>query len=62
MFFEQGGVQLIGELNSLAGIIATIKNALPEFEKQERERVFRTLTTEQIAELIKEREAAETVE
>lgn len=56
IFFEHGGIQLIGELNSLQGIINTIKQILPDLEKQERDRIFSTMTTEQIAELIKERE------
>jgi hypothetical protein len=57
IFFEQGGLQLIGELNSLAGIISTMKQILPDLEKQERNRVFSTMTVEEIAALIKEKES-----
>lgn len=58
IIFEQGGLQVLGELNSLSGIINTMKQVLPEFEKQERDRIFATMSTEEIAALIKEREAA----
>ena len=60
IFFEQGGLQLIGELNSLAGIITTIKQILPELEKQERDRIFSTMSVEEIAALIKEKESGKT--
>lgn len=59
IFFEQGGIQAIGELNSLAGIIDTMKKVLPDFEKQEKQRVFNSMTKEEIAELLKERDKAE---
>jgi len=59
ILFEQGGVQQIGDLTSLHNIIATIRQILPELEKQERDRIFSTLSTAEIAQLIKEREAAE---
>lgn len=60
ILFEQGGLQLIGELNSLAGIISTIKQVLPELEKQERDRIFSTMSVEEISALIKEKEAGKT--
>lgn len=59
IIFESGGVQQIGEITTLQGIINTIKQILPELEKQERDRVFSTLSTEELAQLIKEREAAD---
>lgn len=57
IFFEDGTLQLIGELNTLSGIIKTMKEAIPSFEKQESQRIFNSLSDEQIAALIKAREA-----
>lgn len=57
IIFEHGGMQPIGELNSLQGIINTIEKILPELKKQEIDRVFNSMSTEDIAALIKEREA-----
>lgn len=56
LIFEQGGMQVIGELHSLQGIINTIEQLLPDLKKQERDRIFSTMSTEEIAALIKEKE------
>jgi hypothetical protein len=58
LLFEQGGVQQIGELTTLDNIIKTIKLILPDLEKQQRKILFDSLSTEEMAAVIKEREAA----
>ncbi len=58
IFFETGGIQQIGDLSTISHIIETIKKILPELEKKERDRIFDTLSTEEIAQIIKDREAA----
>ncbi len=57
IFFEDGTLQLVGELRSLSSIIQTMKEAIPSLEKQEAQRVLNSLTDEQIAEFVKQREA-----
>ncbi len=59
LFFEQGSVQQIGELSSLDLIIKTIKQVLPELEQQQRKILFDSLSTEEMAAVIKERQALE---
>lgn len=56
MIFEQGGVQQIGEFASLAGIIATIKQILPELEAAEANRVLDTISDEDLKQIIAARE------
>jgi hypothetical protein len=53
-----GGVQQIGEIQTLEYIIRTIKQILPELEAEEKKRLFSTLSTEELAAIIKEREDA----
>ena len=55
ILFEEGGVQQVGELFSLAGIIATMKQILPELEARETQRVFDALSNEELEKLLAER-------
>lgn len=54
IIFESGEIQQVGDLVTLANIIQSMKQALPELEKKQREHIFNTLSTEEIAELIKQ--------
>jgi hypothetical protein len=58
IIFEQGGVQQIGDISSLQGIINTIKQILPELEAKESSRVLDTISDEDLKRIIAAREAA----
>lgn len=62
IIFEQGGMQQIGELNSLAGIIATIKQALPELEAAEAKRVLDNISDDELKRIVAARENKKEVE
>lgn len=53
--FESGGLQQIGEVSSLQGIINTIRELLPILEQQERDRVLSQLSNDELEALIKQR-------
>lgn len=55
LFFEQGGLQVIGEITSLANVITTIKQVLPELEKQEKERVLNAIPDDELERLLEAR-------
>ena len=55
IIFEQGGIQLVGELNSLQGIINTIKEVLPQLEKQEADRVMNAIPDDGLERLLEAR-------
>ena len=55
--FEHGGLQQIGDLNSLAGIIVTMEQMLPQLKKQEAERVLDSLSKEELEAAIKSKSA-----
>jgi len=55
IIFEQGGIQLVGELNSLQGIINTIKEVLPQLEKQEADRVMNAIPDDELERLLEAR-------
>ena len=59
IMFEQGGIQLIGELNSLQGIINTMKEVLPQLEKQEAQRVLKEVSDTELERLLEERRNAQ---
>ncbi len=62
LFFEQGGLQVIGELNSLAGVLATIKQVLPELEQKEKDHVLEAVSDAELEQLLvarRKKEAAE---
>jgi hypothetical protein len=61
MLFEQGGAQPIGELNSLQGIINTIKQLLPELEAQEANRILDNISDEDLQKIAAARENKATV-
>lgn len=52
LIFEQGGVQQIGEFSSLAGIISTMKQLLPELEAQEAKRVLDAMSDEELQNIL----------
>lgn len=58
LIFEQGGMQQIGELSSLQGIINTIKQALPELEAQEAKRVIEQISDEDLLRIVEVRKNA----
>lgn len=58
LIFEQGGVQQIGELSSVQGIINTIKQILPELEAQEAKRVIEQISDEDLLKIIEVRKNA----
>jgi hypothetical protein len=58
IIFESGGVQQIGDISSLQGIINTIKQILPELEAKESSRVLDTISDEDLKRIIAAREAA----
>lgn len=58
IFFEQGGLQVIGELNSLAGVIATLKDVLPQLEQQEAQRVIQQLSDAELEKIVAARKEA----
>lgn len=55
IIFEQGGIQLVGELNSLQGIINTIKEVLPQLEAQEAQRVMQSIPDDELERLLEAR-------
>lgn len=55
MLFESGGAQQIGELTSLSNIIATIQQILPELEEKESQRVFDSISDEQLQQIVASR-------
>lgn len=57
IFFEQGEVQVVGEINSFQGIINTMQKVLPELIKAEKERVVNDLDEEQLEKLLAEKRA-----
>lgn len=56
IFFEQGGLQQIGELQSLDNIIRTIEEILPALKQKERERILSLLSKEDLEKLLEEKE------
>lgn len=58
IFFEQGGVQQVGELTTLESIIQTIRLVLPDLETKQRERVLASLSDEDLKKLLVERQHA----
>lgn len=55
IFFEQGGVQVIGEVSSFAGILATIDSVVPQMQEQEKARVVSRLSDEELKQILEER-------
>lgn len=55
IIFEQGGMQQIGELSSLQGIINTMKIALPELEAKEADRVLQSMSDAELEQILIER-------
>lgn len=56
LIFEQGGMQQIGELSSVQGIINTMKQALPVLEEQEANRILDSLSDEELQKVLAARE------
>lgn len=52
IIFEQGGMQQIGELSSLQGIINTIEEALPMLKQQEAKRVLDAMSDEELQNIL----------
>jgi len=46
LFFQQGGLQQIGELASLENIITTIEKVLPGLKQQELDRLLKNIPRE----------------
>ena len=57
IFFESGGIQQIGDLNSVAGIINTIKQVLPELEAKEASRVLDQISDDELEKLLEARKS-----
>lgn len=57
IFFESGGIQQIGDLNSVAGIINTIKQVLPELEAKEASRVLDQISDDELEKLLEVRKS-----
>jgi hypothetical protein len=55
LILESGLVQQIGELQSLQGIINTLKKILPELEEQEYSRVLATISDDELLKLVEQR-------
>jgi len=58
IIFEQGGMQQIGELSSVQGIINTMKEALPILEQQEAKRILDQISDEELKKIVAARENA----
>lgn len=58
LFFEEGGVQQLGEFNTLSTLIATMKQVLPELEAAELKRVASLLSDDDLQRLANERKSA----
>jgi hypothetical protein len=58
LILESGDVQQIGDLNSFAGIIATIKKLLPQLEEQEAQRIIQQISDEDLQRIITARKEA----
>lgn len=56
IIFEQGGIQQLGELHSLQGVIDTIKKILPDLEAQEANRILEQISDEDLAKIVAARE------
>lgn len=56
IFFSQDGeIQQIGNITTLANIIAVIKGVLPELEQKEADRVLQSISDEDLERLIQQR-------
>lgn len=62
IIFESGGMQQIGELSSVQGIINTMKQILPELEAAEAKRVLDNISDDELKRIIAARENAAQVE
>ena len=58
LILESGDVQQIGDLSSFAGIIAAIKQVLPQLEEQEAQRVIQQISDEDLQRIIAARKEA----
>lgn len=57
---EDGFIQALGEITTLEHIIKAMHRNLPEFERQEKERVLSSLGDEELEKLLQERKSKAT--
>lgn len=57
LFFEDGNVQIIGDLSTARHIIASINTVLPQLQEQEKKALLDNISAEDLEKLLEQKRA-----